>query len=133
MVNGMFFPGGRTVTKPIRFYVRPVYHGSELLVEIADDHRVDGFPDLAGILRHELGAGREPHPEGMDRPVIALLHQRFFSYWTYAGGAYEIDDDTWGLFVTATQNHAAVIADIERALLRTGQFVKEEVDFARYR
>lgn len=121
------------MTKPIRFYVRPVYHGDELLVEIVDDHRVDGFPNVAGILCDALGARRTPHPEGMDRPDIALLHDRFFSYWTYAGGAYEVDNDIWSLFVVAKANHAAVIADIERALLSTGRFVKEDVDFAKYR
>ncbi len=121
------------MTKPIRFYVRPVYGGTELLVEIVDDHRVEGFPYVAGILCKALGARRMPHPEGMDNPDIALLHDRFFSYWTYAGGAYEIDDDIWALFVAAKQNHATVIGDVERALLSTGQFVKEDVDFAKYR
>ena len=121
------------MTKPIRFYVRPVYHGTELLVEIVDDHRAEGFPRVAGILAEALGAQRLPHPEGMDRPDIALLQDRFISYWTYAGGAYEIDDDIWALFVQAKANHAAVIADVERALLSTGRFVKEDVDFARYR
>lgn len=121
------------MTKPVRFYVRPVYHGVERLVEIVDDHRVEGFPHVAGLLSDALGARRMPHPEGMDAPDIALLHDRFFSYWTYAGGAYEIDDDIWALFVVAKENHAAVIADVERALLSTGLFVKEDVDVARYR
>lgn len=118
---------------PARFYVRPVYHGTDLLVEIVDDHRVEGFPDVAGILRDALGAQRVPHPQGMDDPNMALSQDRFFSYWRYAGGEYEIDDDIWALFVTAPVDTAAVIADVERALSASGMFVRKEVDFARYR
>lgn len=119
--------------KPIRFYVRPVFHGTDLLVEIVDDHRVDGFPDIAAMLRDGLGAERVAHPEGMDRIDIALLQDRYFSYWTYPGGEYEIDDDIWGLFVTAPADNAAVIADVERVLLSTGRFARMAVDFAKYR
>ncbi|WP_155635395.1 hypothetical protein [Burkholderia cepacia] len=52
-----------------------------------------------------------------------------FSYWTYARGHHEIDDDIWGLFVTAPIDNSSVIADIENARLSTGKFVKEDVDF----
>ena len=118
---------------PARFYVRPVYHGTDLLVEIVDDHRIAGFPDVARILRDALGAQRVPHPQGMDDPHAALLHDRFFSYWRYPGGEYEIDDDIWALFVAAPVGNAAVIADVERALAASGLFVRQDVDFARYR
>ncbi|KVK78036.1 hypothetical protein WT01_25440 [Burkholderia cepacia] len=50
-------------------------------------------------------------------------------YWTYARGHHEIDDDIWGLFVTAPIDNSSVIADIENARLSTGKFVKEDVDF----
>jgi len=117
----------------IKFCVRPVYHGTDLLVEIVDRHRIEDFPDLPGILRDALNAQRVPHPEELDKSELALLQDRYFSYWTYPGGAYEIDDDIWALFVTASGNNAAVIADIERALLSSGRFVRQEVDFAKYR
>ncbi|WP_423394376.1 hypothetical protein [Burkholderia sp. LMG 21824] len=120
------------MTNLIRFRIRPVFHGSNLLVEILDDHRAADFPDVAAILRDALHAVRVPHPHGLDEPAVTLSHDQFFSYWTYARGAYEIDEDLWGLFVTATRDNVSIIADIERALLSTGKFVKEDVDFGKF-
>ncbi|ENZ77347.1 MULTISPECIES: hypothetical protein [Ralstonia] len=117
----------------IRFRVRPVYHGSDLLVEICDDHRVAGFPNVAAVLQEALDAVQERHPENLDDPEVALSQDRYFGYWKYAGGRYEIDDDIWGLFVSAPVDNRAVIADVERALLASGKFVKEEVDFGLYK
>jgi hypothetical protein len=117
----------------IRFRVRPVYHGSELLIELLDDHREEGFPSVALILRDALGATSRSHPDNLDDPRVALSQDRYFSYWTYSGGNYEIDDDIWALFASAKDSNKAVIADVERALLATGQFVKESVDFEQFR
>lgn len=121
------------MSNPIRFRVRPVFHGSDLLIEIMDDHRAEGFPSVDVVLRDALRATKAPHPDKLDNPSIALSQDRFFSFWTYAGGAYEIDDDWGGLFVTAEKNNRAVIADVERALVATGQFVPEPVDFEQFR
>lgn len=121
------------MANPIRFRVRPIYHGSELLVEVLDDHRKEGFPCVSAILRDALGATAGPHPKGLDDPRVAWAHDRYFSYWTYPGGNYEIDDDIWALFVLSKDNNEVVIADVERALLATGQFVKESVDFEQFR
>jgi hypothetical protein len=118
---------------PIRFRVRPIYHGREFLVEVMGDHRVDGFPNVAAILQDVLGASKIPHPEKLDDPKVAVMHDRYFSYWIYAGGSYEIDNDTWGMFVWAKENNETVIADIERGLISTGRFAKETVDFEQYR
>ncbi|RQT77668.1 hypothetical protein [Burkholderia cepacia] len=120
------------MTNLIRFRVRPEFHGSDLLVEVLDDHRAADFPSIAAILQDALHAVEVPHPDGLDEPVVALFHDRCFSYWTYARGHYEIDDDIWGLFVTASSDNASVIADIEGALLSTGKFVKEYVDFRKF-
>ncbi|OXI81874.1 hypothetical protein CFB50_26365 [Burkholderia sp. AU33423] len=120
------------MTSPIRFRVRPVFHGSELLVEVLDDHRAVDFPNVAAILQDALHAVQVPHPDGLDDPVVALSQDRYFSYWTYARGHYEIDDDIWSLFVTATIDNARIVMDIESALLSTGKFVKEEVDFSQF-
>ncbi|CAJ0700044.1 hypothetical protein LMG19089_02495 [Ralstonia edaphis] len=117
----------------IRFRVRPLYHGSDLLVEICGDHRFASFPNVAAVLERALDAVQERHPENLDDAEVALLHDRYFGYWKYAGGRYEIDDDIWGLFVSAPANNRAVIADVERALLESGKFVKEEVDFGLYK
>ncbi|WP_175970435.1 hypothetical protein [Burkholderia sp. BCC0322] len=120
------------MTNLIRFRIRPVFHGSDLLVEILDDHRAADFPNVAAILRDALQAVRVAHPDGLDEPAVTLSQDRFFSYWTYARGAYEIDDDLWGLFVTATLDNVLIVADIENALLSTGKFVKEDVDFGKF-
>jgi hypothetical protein len=117
----------------VRFLVRPVYHGDELLIEVLGDHRSQGFPSVAEILREALLAVREPHPDNLDDPRIAMAQDRFFSYWAYPGGHYEIDDDTWGLFVLAKAGNGGVIADLEQALLGSGKFVKENVDFAQFK
>ncbi|MBN3824631.1 hypothetical protein G3O00_13520 [Burkholderia sp. Ac-20384] len=121
------------MTNLIRFRVRPVFHGSDLLVEVLDDHRTVDFPNLAAILQDALHSIQVPHPDGLDEPEVALSQDRYFSYWTYARGSYEIDDDIWGLFVTATIDNLPIVADIEKALLSTGKFVKEEVDFSAFR
>lgn len=123
----------RAMKNLIRFRVRPEYHGSKLLVEMFDDHRTDDFPNIAAILRDELNAVRIPHPGAPNAPMLALSQDYFFSYWKYSGGEYEIDDDIWTLFVIATVNNASTTADIERALLRSGKFVKEEVDFDQFK
>lgn len=117
----------------VRLLVRPVYYGDELLIEVLGDHREDGFPSVARILRGALQAQRQPHPDGLDDPRWALSQERFVSFWVYPGGSYEIDDDIWALFITAKVDNRAVIADIERALLGSGVFVKEDVDFGKYR
>ncbi|WP_254602240.1 hypothetical protein [Burkholderia lata] len=123
----------RTMTNLIRFRVRPVFHGSDLLVEVLDDHRTVDFPNVAAILQDALHSVQVPHPDGLDEREVALSQDRYFSYWTYARGSYEIDDDIWGLFVTATIDNLPIVADIEKALLSTGKFVKEEVDFSAFR
>lgn len=115
----------------IRFRVRPGYQSKQLLIEICADHRVDDFPDLGLLLQEALAATGQPHPE-IDAAYIGLSTDRFISYWTYAEGAYEIDDDIWGLVVTTRANNAKIIADIEAALICSGRFVKEDVDFADY-
>ncbi|WP_174954428.1 hypothetical protein [Burkholderia lata] len=121
------------MTNLIRFRVRPVFHGSDHLVEVLDDHRAMNFPNVAAVLQDALNSVQVPHPDGLDEPVVALSQDRYFSYWTYARGSYEIDDDIWGLFVTASIDNASIVADIEKALLLTGKFVKEEVDFSEFR
>lgn len=120
------------MTNLIRFRVRPVFHGSDLLVEVLEDHRAVDFPSVAAILRDALHAVQVSHPDSLDDSRVALSQDRYFSYWAYARGHYEIDDDIWGLFVTASINNAFIVADIEQALLSTGKFVKEDVDFGKF-
>lgn len=120
------------MSKPARFRVRPGYQSENLLVEMLGDHRGVGFPDVAVILSGALQAERQPHPERLDRIEVGAV-DRFISYWVYAGGAYEIDDDWGGLFISAAEKNRIVLSDIEQALLATGQFVKADVDFPQFR
>lgn len=118
---------------PRRFRVRPVYHGSELLIEMLDDHREEGFPDIAGILRDALHAAASPHPNSPVDRQLALAQGCYLGHWIYPGGSYEIDDDIWSLFISAKDNNQNVIADIERALLASGRFLKVPVDFEQFK
>ena len=97
----------------IRLPVRPIYHGSDLLVEILEDHRTVDFPNVAAILQDALHSVRVPHPDGLDDPRSALTQDRYFSYWKCARGYYEIDDHIWRLSVTASINNSSIVADIE--------------------
>ena len=115
-----------------RLRVRPVYHGSDLLVEVMGDHRRNDFPDVAHIVSEALHAQRVPHPEELDVSELAFLEDRFISYWTCQRGSYELDDDMWGLFFSANGNNQHLIASIEAALVRSGRFVKECVDFKQF-
>ena len=114
-----------------KFRVRPGYKSKEILVEFRGDHRAGDYPDIGALLGLALGAKSEKHPD-LDAATIALATDRIISYWVYAGGVYEMDDDVDGCFITARANNARVIGDIERALLDSGLFVKEEVDFGDY-
>ena len=111
--------------------MRPGYQSKELLVEFRGDSRAKDFPNVAGILAKALDAKEEKHPV-LDTIKIGLATDEFISYWTYRNGSYEIDDDTWCCFILAPKNNTQVIFDIERALLDTGLFVKEEVNFDDY-
>jgi hypothetical protein len=115
----------------IRFRIRPGYKSETLLVEFCGDHRADDYPEVAEILERALGSERGSHPV-FDEVKIGLSTDQFFSYWIYENGAYEIDDDTWGLFIAAPENNRQIMSDIEKALLENGRFVKESVDFSNY-
>ena len=113
------------------FRVRPGYKTKELLVEFCGDHRSSSYPEIANILQVALNAKPKKHPI-FDTASIGLALDEFISLWEYSNGEYELTDDTWAYFVLVPNNSSQVIGDIERALLRSGQFMKEEVDFADY-
>jgi len=92
-------------------------------IEILGDHRSGGFPNVRVLLRDALIATESPPPPSFAEVVrTSMLIDRFISFWTYPGGAYEIDDDDGGLFVTPLHG-AEVGADVAAALIRSGQFV----------
>lgn len=114
-----------------KFRVRPGYKSKELLVEFCGDHRVSSYPDISNLIQSALNAKPKEHPY-IDTVHIGLATDQFISLWEYSNGEYELDDDTWGYFILAPRNNAQVIGDIEKALLQSGLFIKEEVDFADY-
>lgn len=114
-----------------RFRVRPGYKSKDLLVEFCGDHRSSSYPNIANLLQNALNAKPKKHPV-FDTVRIALATDVFISLWEYSNGEFELNDDTWAYFALAPNNNAQVIDDIERVLLQSGQFIKEEVDFADY-
>lgn len=113
------------------FIVRPEYHGDHLLIEFLEDHRRSGFPDVAGLLEQALRAKKIKHPT-LDEARFAAAMDRYFGYWKCPLGCYEIDDDVWGLFISANENNRSVIAAVARALVDSGRFAKKDVDHAKY-
>jgi hypothetical protein len=114
-----------------KFRVRPGYKTKELLVEFWGEHRSQNFPDIQGILAKELNAKPAKHP-ALDTATLAIATDEFITLWVYENGEYELDDDIWAFFIHAPENNVQVIADIEGALLASGQFIKEQVDYSEY-
>ena len=111
-------------TAPKTFRVRPAYRTSHLLIELCGDHRAPDYPDVARLLAAALGATQHPHPPGAT--TIMMATDQYVSTWSYAGGCYEIDDDVFGYFIMASDGDPAVIADIGRALVAGGGFVRAD-------
>ena len=114
-----------------KFRVRPGYKSKELLVEFWGEQRSEDFPDIQGILAQGLEAKPAKHPT-LDTTTIAMATDEFITLWKYKNGEYELADDTWAFFIHAPDNNIQVISDIERVLLASGQFIKEEADFSEY-
>lgn len=114
-----------------KFRVRPGYKSKDLLIEFCGDHRSSSYPNIENLLQRALNAKPKKHPV-FDTVRIALATDEFISLWEYSNGEFQLNDDTWAYFVLAPNNNAQVIHDIERVLLQSGQFIKEEVDFADY-
>lgn len=113
------------------FSIRPGYGSGSLLVEFLGDHCSDAYPDVGALLASGLDAVLTPRSQ-LD-VLRDMATGAWFSSWRYPGGEYELDDDGWCLFIHAPRHNQTVIADIERALLASGSFIKKPVDFAQYR
>lgn len=123
--------GAEHVATLERFRVRPGYKSKDLLVEFCGDHRSSSYPNIGSLLQSALNAKPKKHPV-FDTVHIALATDEFISLWEYSNGEYELTDDTWAYFVLAPHNNTQVIKDIEKVLLQSGLFIKEEVDFLDY-
>jgi len=114
-----------------KFRVRPGYKSKELLIEFWGEHRSEKFPNIQGILAQGLDAQPAKHPT-LDTATITMSTDEFITLWKYKNGEYELDDDTWAFFIHAPDNNIQVISDIEKVLLASGKFIKEEADFSEY-
>jgi hypothetical protein len=100
---------------------RVKYSGANSLIEFYGDHRAENYPNVSKLLADALGAMPQKHPVFSTETMIAT--DRYFSYWSYKNGTYEIDDDIWGCSITAPDGSLNVIADLEYALTNSGHFV----------
>lgn len=107
-----------------KFRIRPEYGGANLLIKFCGDHRAENYPDVSALLAGALGAILQKHPVFSAETMIVT--GRYFSYWSYKNGTYEIDDDIWGCFITVPDSNPKVIADLEHALTNSGQFVRTD-------
>lgn len=114
-----------------KFKTRPGYKSKELLIEFCGDHRSPTYPNVASLLAIALNAKLKRHPI-LDTVRVGLATDEFISLWEYSNGEYELDDDIWSYFILAPNNNAQIVGDIERVLLQSGLFVKEQVDFEPY-
>lgn len=112
--------------------MRPAYGSETLLVEFFGDHRSKNYPNVQSILAHGLNARSAEHP-ALDTAAIGIATDEYISLWHYEHGAYEVDDDIWGLFILAPENNAKIMSDIARVLLASEAFEEREADVANYR
>jgi hypothetical protein len=106
-----------------KFRIRPGRGGVQPLIEFCGDHRAPGFPDVARILAATLGATRQTPSLAAE---VMIASDRYVDAWSYEGGIYEIDDDVWACFIHVPDGRDGVVADIERALLHSGRFVRAD-------
>jgi hypothetical protein len=105
-----------------KFCIR--HSGENAFIELCGDHRAEGYPYVSMLLAEALNAVSQPHPVFSAETMIAT--DRYFSYWSYKNGIYEIDDDTWGYFITVQDGGPTVVADLEHALTSSGNFVRKD-------
>ena len=111
-----------------KFRVRPEYKSKNLLIEFSGDHRSRGFPNVTDILKSKLNSRRAYRLRDLQKNMFNF--NGYTSTWVYKNGIYEIDNDIWSLFVLASKNNETIVHDISSALLSSGYFIKEEVDFS---
>ena len=106
-----------------KFRIRPVCGGMPVAIELCGDHRAPGFPDVARILAATLASTRQAPSVPAAEAMIAS--DRYVGASSYDAGRYEIDDDIWACCIIVPDGNANVVADIERALSRSGLFVRD--------
>jgi hypothetical protein len=112
------------------FRLRAGYKTKEFLIEFCGNHRDKNFPNVARLLKLGLSSKRNRFFKDMQENIYNF--DGFISTWEYRNGCYELDNDIWTLFIHAPDNNDIIISDIEKALLDSGEFEKEEVGFNEY-
>jgi len=97
--------------------------GSEVCtIKILGDRWSRGF-NIVGLLEENYGISVEPPSEEMMwNGMIANT-----TLATCEKGVITIDDETWGLYITAEGKTNEIIEDIEALFLASGDFEKREV------
>jgi len=116
---------------PEKFKVRPGYDSGDLLIEFCGDHRSQDYPNIYKLLTTILCAKIIEHPQ-LNTLDIALTADDYIYCYEYANGRFELVDDVWGCCIHSLENNYQVITDIEKALIKSTLFLKEDVDFSRY-
>ena len=102
------------------------------MIEFTGDHRKKGYPDITKILRKQYGASMvREHAESMINFALATDH--FISKMRCEKGEFIVDDDWCGLFIHAEGENQPIVGEIEEVLLKSKLFVKEKVDFKKYK
>ncbi len=112
------------------FRVRPGYKSKELLIEFCGNHRDKSFPNVAKILKSSLSAKRNRFFKDFQENIYNF--DGYISTWEYCKGSYLLNNTIWDLFIHVPDNNKNIISDIEKALIDSCQFAKEEVDFNDY-
>ncbi|MCP4138513.1 MAG: hypothetical protein GY754_46575 [bacterium] len=119
-----------------RFIVRPGYGSDELLIEfIGYDDSYD-YPSIWSIIGSALNS-KIINVEALDdidrdREIIWPEESQVQTF-SYINGEYSFVIDYGSVTIFAENNNSVIIKDIENALLQSGRFIKEDVDFSKYK
>jgi len=106
-----------------RYRVRPGYGSKNLLVEFMSDSSDEAF---LAVLRSVFSAN------GIKAKRKEDLLFLFRTVMDSPAGTFEVDHDEWSMVWVHADKSQNVIPYLDRILTASGQFQKEEVDFAQY-
>jgi hypothetical protein len=106
-----------------RYRVRPGYGSKKLLVEFMSDSSDEGF--LAAL--RSVFSANGIRATGEEAQLF-----RFRTIMDSPAGSFELDHDEWSMVWVHADENQNVIPYLDCILTASGQFQKEEVDFAQY-
>ena len=106
-----------------KYRVRPGYGSTKLLIEFMSDSSDEAF---VAALRSVFSAS------GVRAQTKEDLVFLFRTVMQSPVGSFELDHDEWSMVWVHADENQDVIPYLDRILTASGQFQKEEVDFAQY-